>query len=107
MNPIFSFQPFDGKSVNSIDCKLLNENYFLLVLGSELGSIRIVKFSQKYENTSLIISVEWHYEIPSKFSHGTSVSKIQIKNETDISSMMFASCGEDHTVRVHQTRIIG
>lgn len=95
---LWTFSPFDGTAVTSIDSTLRMRSIggslgWLLIMGAENGSIQI------WMLPSCAAPYHLHTISPSHI-HGATVSKIKWKESSLSEDLKFASCGEDHAVRV-------
>lgn len=114
INNLYSLTPFNGVSVTSIDICSIEVNLEYLLTGSENGDVKLWKVFRQVDSTDNILSFELVGDIPTFYSHASTVKKLKWKPvyekrelvDAGVSSTLtFASCGEDHTVRVMQITI--
>jgi WD40 repeat protein len=99
--------PFAGVAVTAIDATFQKRIFmtegdhspvsvsgFLLVMGAEDGNIQI--WIMPTDSSEPI----YLHSVPTNQIHGATVSKIKWKESSQHSELKFASCGEDHSVRV-------
>ena len=113
-----SFSPFEGMSVTAVDILFqpfyinkLEQSYWLISLGAENGNIQIWGVSEDFSVAQVLLVV------PTIYCHGATVHKLKwranaacdatsfpaaaVHVNSGGSKLYFASCGEDHSVRVH------
>jgi hypothetical protein len=96
---LWTFSPFDGIAVTSIDSTLRVRSVngtvgWLLIVGAENGNMQIWMLSSTAAPPCHL------HSISSNHIHGATVSKIKWKESCHSEDLKFASCGEDHSVRV-------
>jgi hypothetical protein len=123
LNVLYSFSPFDGVAVTAVDVifasfsiSTINDakQGYLMAVGSENGEINIYSISIDLLSTDCCSFVS---SVSKWFSHGSSINRIKWKQELGNKSIIplikengkiitkFASCGDDHTVRIFSVTI--
>eukprot|EP01038_Epipyxis_sp_PR26KG_P004240 gene4240-6019_t len=122
----YSLQPFQNCSpVTAIDIGPVKipvispasqsiVNSWVVIFGSESGDMNLYSLQLSNNNDETAANkntAEYLFSIPSNYSHSSTVKRIKwrpnvniLKNDSspNTASISFASCGEDHTIRIHQ-----
>lgn len=98
---MLTFNPFDGVAVTSIDSTKQEVTFnstkgWFLLIGAESGKMQIW-FLSTISNESTISHV---YSVPDFHCHGATVRKLKWKESEKQSELKFASCSDDHSVRI-------
>lgn len=103
---LYSFSPFDNVAVTALSFGSYSESSseHLLAIGSELGDVQVWQLSAHADSQRQVATV------PSDLAHGGAVKRLRWRpntsqNNSNNNVYAFASCGEDHTLRVMELQL--
>lgn len=123
---VYSFAPFAkftaNPSVTALDVYqypsslVTSTDDFLVVVGSGAGEMQVLRLRVTNaavgtaSTTDATVTVDVLCEVPSEQAHSATVRKVMWRRPTtdasDSSPLVWASCSEDHTVRIHQLTVV-